>query len=203
MPKIVDHDEYRKEILEKCMGVFSKKGFANTTMRQIADEIGVSTGTLYHYFPTKLAILEQLFDHVRVYNIGDYLSRVKNVSTVEEKIEIISSFWMEYGDYYRTLILLGVDLFMNHNSGSTEQVFADFSDDYRNAMARELEIPAEVSTSLFIYLMGLMLHQVLTPGKISYSDQINIIRKMLLGYAKNRHARDILENTINGAAGPH
>ena len=57
MPKIVDHDEYRKELLERCFGIFSRKGFSNVTMREIVSEIGVSTGTLYHYFDTKEKII--------------------------------------------------------------------------------------------------------------------------------------------------
>ncbi|MGB6015410.1 MAG: helix-turn-helix domain-containing protein, partial [Nodosilinea sp.] len=48
MPKIVDHDQYRREILDQCFDLFAEKGYAALTMRQIAQELGVSTGTLYH-----------------------------------------------------------------------------------------------------------------------------------------------------------
>jgi AcrR family transcriptional regulator len=51
MPKIVDHDQYRKELLSKCFDLFAEKGYGSITMRQIAEGLNVSTGTLYHYFP--------------------------------------------------------------------------------------------------------------------------------------------------------
>lgn len=60
MPKIVDHDQYREELVEKSFAVFARHGFTNCTMRILAKEIGVSTGRLYHYFATK----EDVFAHV-------------------------------------------------------------------------------------------------------------------------------------------
>ena len=59
MPKIVDHEQYRKELLGKCFDLFAQKGYGSITMRQIAQGLGVSTGTLYHYFPSKQALFEQ------------------------------------------------------------------------------------------------------------------------------------------------
>jgi AcrR family transcriptional regulator len=60
MPKIVDHDQYRKELLGKSFHLFAQHGYSAITMRQLAEGLGVSTGTLYHYFPSKQAIFEQM-----------------------------------------------------------------------------------------------------------------------------------------------
>ena len=61
MPKIVDHDAYREELTEKYFEHFAKRGYADVTMKEIASDLGVSTGTLYHYFPSKKSILEHMF----------------------------------------------------------------------------------------------------------------------------------------------
>jgi AcrR family transcriptional regulator len=57
VPKIVDHDKRRSELLVKCETLFMEKGFAAVSMRALTDATGVSTGTLYHYFGSK----EELF----------------------------------------------------------------------------------------------------------------------------------------------
>jgi AcrR family transcriptional regulator len=57
MPKIIDHDAYRREIAEKAARVFSRHGYSSLGMRQIAKETGISKSALYHYFPGK----EELF----------------------------------------------------------------------------------------------------------------------------------------------
>jgi Bacterial regulatory proteins, tetR family. len=36
MPKIVNHEQYRKELLGKCFNLFAEKGYAAITMRQIS-----------------------------------------------------------------------------------------------------------------------------------------------------------------------
>jgi AcrR family transcriptional regulator len=64
MPKIVDHDRYRKELLGKCFDLFAAKGYGSITMREIAQGLGVSTGTLYHYFPNKKVLFEQLIEQM-------------------------------------------------------------------------------------------------------------------------------------------
>jgi AcrR family transcriptional regulator len=64
MPKIVDHEQYRKELLGKCFDLFADKGYGAITMRQIANSLEVSTGTLYHYFPSKQALFEQLVEEI-------------------------------------------------------------------------------------------------------------------------------------------
>ncbi len=48
--------------LEAALELFSKQGFRGSTMRQIADEAGLSVGNLYHHFPSKEAIFERLLD---------------------------------------------------------------------------------------------------------------------------------------------
>lgn len=60
MPKIVDHDQRRSELLAKCLGIFTEKGYAAVTTRELERVTGVSTGILYHYFPSKEDLFSQL-----------------------------------------------------------------------------------------------------------------------------------------------
>ena len=65
-PTTEAHDEKRAEIIEHCAGLFDKVGYHNTSMKMLADEVGLGKPTLYHYFPSKLAILYAIHDmHIR------------------------------------------------------------------------------------------------------------------------------------------
>ena len=44
------------EILEAARKVFSKKGFANVTVDEIAEAAGLTKATVYQYFPSKQEI---------------------------------------------------------------------------------------------------------------------------------------------------
>jgi AcrR family transcriptional regulator len=60
MPKIVDHDARREEILQAAMRVIRTVGLDGTTTRAIAREAGYSSGGLSHYFADKDDILRSV-----------------------------------------------------------------------------------------------------------------------------------------------
>ena len=68
MPKIVDWDAKRDEILSATCRVIARDGIAKATIRAIAREAGCSRGILAHYFDDKADILGSalLLSHRRV-----------------------------------------------------------------------------------------------------------------------------------------
>ncbi|MFE7244055.1 TetR/AcrR family transcriptional regulator [Streptomyces sp. NPDC057580] len=50
----------RSELLGIAAEMFATRGYAQTTVRDIADEAGILSGSLYHHFSSKEAILTEL-----------------------------------------------------------------------------------------------------------------------------------------------
>jgi TetR/AcrR family transcriptional regulator, cholesterol catabolism regulator len=50
----------KPEIIEAAARVFSERGFHGTTTQDIADILGIRQASLYYYFPSKEAALEQV-----------------------------------------------------------------------------------------------------------------------------------------------
>jgi len=57
VPKIVDHEQRRQELLAATWRVIARTGIVGVTTREIAREAGVSTGVLAHYFADKEELL--------------------------------------------------------------------------------------------------------------------------------------------------
>ncbi|MBV8516679.1 MAG: TetR/AcrR family transcriptional regulator [Acidobacteria bacterium] len=55
-------EKSRRAVLDAGLELFSSNGFRATTVREIADGAGVSTGNVYHHFPDKEAIFRALID---------------------------------------------------------------------------------------------------------------------------------------------
>ncbi|MHA7222902.1 TetR/AcrR family transcriptional regulator [Arthrobacter sp. RHLT1-20] len=64
MPKIVDHNERRLELVDATWRIIARLGIEGATMREIALEAGFANGALKPYFPTKDTLLEFAFSHV-------------------------------------------------------------------------------------------------------------------------------------------
>ena len=50
------------QILDIALTHFIRYGFYGTSTRKIAEEAGISSGLMFHYFPNKLALYEALVD---------------------------------------------------------------------------------------------------------------------------------------------
>ncbi len=53
MPKIVDHEERKRDIMEMALAIFIEEGYTNTKLANIADKCCIARTTLYQYFGNK------------------------------------------------------------------------------------------------------------------------------------------------------
>ncbi|GAA0455497.1 TetR/AcrR family transcriptional regulator [Streptomyces stramineus] len=62
MPKQVDHRERRETIARALWRVVERRGVAHLTLREVAQEAGISHGALQHYFTSRGAMLAFAMD---------------------------------------------------------------------------------------------------------------------------------------------
>jgi AcrR family transcriptional regulator len=66
VPKVVDHDQRRIELIEATYRTIARSGWESATMAVIAAEAGYANGALKPYFATKDELLAAAFDHIYV-----------------------------------------------------------------------------------------------------------------------------------------
>jgi len=191
MPKTVDHDEYRRELLQKCFDLFGRMGFSNATMRQIAEEIGVSTGTLYHYFPTKVSILEQMFAWAVEQDLQAFSPQLSPDLPLAERLTRISEFYAASGSFHQRLLLLALDL-LRHSPSGSEKAFRDFVEPFKEAISKSLGTDPKLSEVILTYLVGFALHALLTPRHFSYAEHgrfmPDVLRALITGSEARRES---------------
>lgn len=64
MPKIVDHDQRRREIVEVTWKFIAREGIEKLNLRDLAAAAGYSNGAFKPYFPTRDALLAATFSYV-------------------------------------------------------------------------------------------------------------------------------------------
>ncbi|MEV3961943.1 TetR/AcrR family transcriptional regulator [Nocardia sp. NPDC050193] len=64
MPRLVDHAERRRAIIEAAWRIIADRGIDGITMRDLAAEAGYANGALSHYFSGKDEILCTAFEYV-------------------------------------------------------------------------------------------------------------------------------------------
>ena len=58
------YDRRRDDVVEAAARVFAERGYAETSVSQLAEEIGLATGAVYHYFSGKQDLLVEICDQL-------------------------------------------------------------------------------------------------------------------------------------------
>lgn len=90
----------KRKITDKSIELFEQKGFTQTSIQDIVDELGVTKGTFYYYYSSK----EQLLMDIHLEYIDDLLARQESIiackkSTNKEKIENLIRLLIEDIEY--------------------------------------------------------------------------------------------------------
>lgn len=107
-------EEFRiQSIHEAAMRVIARKGLAQTTMQEIADEAGIAKGTIYLYFQDRTRLLESLADSTFARLTEQVAPIWQQPSSVAERIlEIVRTqllFFEENQEYFRVFHSFAAD----------------------------------------------------------------------------------------------
>lgn len=86
MPKLGMGPIRREQICLAAAKVISERGFAGTTMRMVADDAGVSTGMLNHYFANRMEMLEETLLFVSRRQQARETAAIDNVEPGEQRL---------------------------------------------------------------------------------------------------------------------
>jgi TetR/AcrR family transcriptional regulator, transcriptional repressor of bet genes len=79
----------REQICRAAAKVISEQGFAGTTMRMVAEEAGVSTGMLNHYFANRMDMLEETLVFVSKRQQARELAATEGIEPGERRLRCL------------------------------------------------------------------------------------------------------------------
>ena len=99
-------EERKTQILNAAEGVFTKKGFSDARMDDIAEQTGLSKGTLYLYFKSKEELIIAILDRI----FGDVFKQFEARKNTE--LNATEAIWQfteaAIRDYKRMLIMMPI-----------------------------------------------------------------------------------------------
>jgi AcrR family transcriptional regulator len=185
MPKIIDHDQYRKELLNQCFDLFAEKGYAAITMRQIAQGLKVSTGTLYHYFPSKEVLFEQMVREMTLQDIRNAVVEIPQNEAPIDRIVTIFKFIQKHEDYFIKQNLLMVEFYQQQkrDGGDRLTLFSQIWKEHEQEISDLVAIKDKNLLELLgSFIDGLLLHRMFGPEEVSFQQQTQLMLTMLKLY---------------------
>jgi AcrR family transcriptional regulator len=189
MPKDVDHDERREELLEAVWHVIARDGMERATIRAIAKETGWSSGVLAHYFADKDDIigsaLRLMYERIAarwevklegLSGIRALHELVLDNLPLDDERELETKFLM---NYWSREIRSG-----NHAPPPTRR--APMLIDLLTELTREGqeageiradEAPADIAERLLGLIDGFSLHTLLDPERLTRERQVALVQQ--------------------------
>jgi AcrR family transcriptional regulator len=95
MPKVTEaHSAARRQqIIDAAYRCFASKGFHQATMRDIYEEAKLSPGAVYHYFPSKDAIIQASFEFDYQRSLALFESATASDDPLNALAELIAFFF--------------------------------------------------------------------------------------------------------------
>ncbi|WP_199254687.1 TetR/AcrR family transcriptional regulator [Mycolicibacterium mengxianglii] len=204
MPKIVDHDERREEILRAAIRVIDSVGLDNTTTRAIALESGYSNGVLSHYFQDKDDILQSIL----VKTHREFMSRVEDSMRGKDEFGRLWAMLMQnlpLDRERRVETLMEMTFWPRAVSNPASQEFQrnaandllkrirTLIADVRGAGRLDSDLTdADVAELLIAVIDGLSVHAELFPKRLPAAHQKRLIRVQLeaMGFRIDEKALD-------------
>ncbi|MGW6933121.1 TetR/AcrR family transcriptional regulator [Lentzea sp. NPDC054927] len=191
MPKVVDHEERRRELAEAVWRIVQRDGIDHASVRAVAAESGWSSGSLRHYFPTQDALLG--FAMELAYR--RFIARLEKIDTSVSHRELLRAFAHELlalDDERRveaTVLLSFLPRAMVEPSlhelerYGTRELYGEIARILTAAQeAGELRdgvVPIKSARRMVVLIDGLNIHHGLGPDELTADDMIEAVDEQL------------------------
>jgi len=93
MPEPTHQQQMRDTILDAAMRAFNEHGYARATMDAVAQQAGVSKGTLYNYFKSKRDLFICILDRISQQDEQGLQEMLVRSGSAADKLEALLSQW--------------------------------------------------------------------------------------------------------------
>jgi AcrR family transcriptional regulator len=177
-----------QKILTAAFRCISTKGYANVSLRDIADEAGVVLSQLNYYYKNK----EGLFTEVIKIAIQKYLVEIENNlqkgATIKEKMASLIKYFQEMlsetPELFRLLYdFIGMSIWSDPVGKLLRQLFQDLSDLIEKKVLMNIAVNGKfmgystkaVARMIIGALFGITIQSILDPEKETFSDALQMI----------------------------
>jgi len=102
MNRLADKDK-RRQIIRAAVKVFSRKGFHDAKVEEIAQVADVGKGTVYEYFSSKTELFQEMFKTGMQFYLDNMINELKPGLSSREKLTRIARLHLRFVNSYKDL----------------------------------------------------------------------------------------------------
>jgi len=100
------YDRRRAEVVLGAARVFAERGYDQTSVPELAEALGLATGSLYHYFPSKEHLLRAICDQLMDPLLEQAEALLAEPREPDEQLRALVRLWVEHVVAHRDHMLV-------------------------------------------------------------------------------------------------
>lgn len=189
--KIQAREKSINRILSSAIVLFSKHGFAQTTMEMIANHAKISKGLAYNYFKSKVQIFEEIIDqHLAKQEL--FYRNIPNNLSARDYVKEFFERSMQFAEQERkTMVLISVCLVQPGSISLSKKMMANIDKKlapFKEAMLERFTALGIKEPEKEMMLIRTFLHGIFM-GKVFHDENIcpttNVVDLFLERYERN------------------
>lgn len=167
MPRQVDVQARREEVLGQAFSLFAQRGFHALGMRELAASLKVTTGLLYHYFENKPELFRQA---VRLRVERQIVRALERVGGAPDRSQALLSFLVEEEEELVQILRVGLEY--RHADPEAGPFIHEMLERYELALGGHLGLSEEQSRQWVNLTLGILTRRLLDAAAPSMAEQL-------------------------------
>jgi AcrR family transcriptional regulator len=205
----VKHEQKRAEILGAALRCFTRDGFRGASTTDICAEAGISPGHLYHYFPSKVAIIETLIDM----GLARTAARFEKILATPNVVEALLADLEETSLRFRPAQILNLDglaeaarnpefaKIIERHTTAVRRMWSDFLRQAQSQGRVDPELDPEATANILIALIDGSRAMPIRDPKLDIKQSVEHLRTMLVRFLRPPEAKSAASKPRNQATG--
>jgi AcrR family transcriptional regulator len=181
MPKIVNHDQVRADIVARAVELFAEQGFGGLGIRGLAKAVGMAKSSIYYYFPTKEALIEAVIEAVVAQDVASLEGVIGNAATFDDRLDRAITWASDNEDRLATQIRI-------LNEAAREQIWTDDGSvvgTYVKGMSRAIGLNVAAARSFYLHILGVVLQRMVDGNRTSMRRELSAFTDLLKASRKD------------------
>lgn len=174
----------KEKIYRTGIALLQQHGFDGVNISQIAKSAGVSVGTFYHYYTSKLDLFMDLYKTADAYYEEEITERIKALPYTEK----ILLFFREYGllaekngvELTRKMYIPDNTLFLGRTEGMHRVLLEILQNGQEDGAFDKKKTPCERAGDLFLIARGVIFDWALRGGEYDLTEKMDAMLRLYL-----------------------
>jgi AcrR family transcriptional regulator len=181
MPKIVDHDQVRADIVARAVELFAEQGFGGLGIRGLAKAVGMAKSSIYYYFPTKEALIEAVIEAVVAQDVASLEGAIGSAGTFDDRLDRAITWATDNEDRMATQIRI-------LNEAAREQIWTDDGSvigTYVKGLSRVVGLNVAAARAFYLHILGVVLQRMVDSNRTSLRRELSAFTDLLKASRKD------------------